>query len=264
MTRLGFCTDLCDKIGIRHRHVATREDLLDRSLVISLPPIPDQERSDERTFWKNFRSAQAHLLGALLDAISAAIKNESKVTLPHPPRLADFARWVTAAEPALGMPNGGLLAALKENRAEAAEAGIDADLVASAVILFMERRQYWTGTASALLNELDQCTPDRMTRQRLWPKTPTDLGNRLRRVSNLLPQKRVTISFHRRGKGGTRMIELENINTGVSAVSRVSPRTPSTAPKRPADSADTTDTNTVSLLRRLSGKIAALRRPTKK
>ena len=203
--------------------VATREDLLDRSLVISLPPIPDHLRTDERTFWKNFRSAQAHLLGALLDAISAAIKNESKVTLPHPPRLADFARWVTAAEPALGMPNGGLLAALKENRAEAAEAGIDADLVASAVILFMERRQYWTGTASALLNELDQCTPDRMTRQRLWPKTPTDLGNRLRRVSNLLPQKRVTISFRRRGKGGTRMIELENINTGVSAVSRVSP-----------------------------------------
>lgn len=240
--------------------VATREDLLDRALVVTLPPILDQDRTDERTLWKNFHSAQPYLLGALLDAVSAAINNESKVTLSHPPRLADFARWVTAAEPALGMPHGAITAALKDNRAEAAEAGIDADLVASAVILFLKVRKSWKGTASDLLDALNDNTPERITRQRQWPKKPAELSNRLRRVSNLLPQKEVTINFYRQGKGGNRMIDLGNAVNGVSAVSR-HPARP--APQAPADAADSTDANTTSLLSRLSGKIAVFSRSTK-
>src|SRR3546814_12373766 len=38
-------------------------------------------------------------LGALLDAASAALRELPNVRLPRVPRMADFAEWVTAAEP---------------------------------------------------------------------------------------------------------------------------------------------------------------------
>jgi len=33
MTRLGFCTDLCDKIGIRHRHANLHEDFINEKRI---------------------------------------------------------------------------------------------------------------------------------------------------------------------------------------------------------------------------------------
>ena len=38
--------------------VATRGDLLDRAIVIILPPIPEHARRDEATFWQEFDRAR--------------------------------------------------------------------------------------------------------------------------------------------------------------------------------------------------------------
>lgn len=81
--------------------LATRGDLLDRSLVIYLPTIPASERMTERKFWASFDAAQPRILGALLSAVAGALRDLPQVELAQLPRLADFATWVTAAEPSL-------------------------------------------------------------------------------------------------------------------------------------------------------------------
>ena len=73
----------------------------------SLAPIAESERKLEADFWADFEAAApAAILGALLDAVSVAVARESSVTMASWPRMADFARWVTAAEPALGWTKG--------------------------------------------------------------------------------------------------------------------------------------------------------------
>ena len=76
--------------------VATRGDLLDRAIVITMPPIPDERRKDEATFWREFNLVRPRILGALLDAVSCGLRRLPDVQLERKPRMADFALWSVA------------------------------------------------------------------------------------------------------------------------------------------------------------------------
>jgi len=78
--------------------LATRPDLLDRALQLTLPTIPDEQRTDENELHKRFEDAWPRILGALLDAVSEALANHDTTKLDRAPRMADFARWIVAAE----------------------------------------------------------------------------------------------------------------------------------------------------------------------
>src|SRR5207249_5626813 len=107
----------------------TRPDLTDRSLVFVLPKIEDTARRDEEGFWRELESQHPRILGALLDGASAAMRNLPNVR-GGAPRMADFARWVVAAEPGLGWMPGAFAAAYGGNRLESLELALEADPVA--------------------------------------------------------------------------------------------------------------------------------------
>jgi len=50
-------------------NVAVRPDLADRSVFITLEPIPEQDRRLESELWASFETQRSRILGALLDAI---------------------------------------------------------------------------------------------------------------------------------------------------------------------------------------------------
>jgi hypothetical protein len=50
-------------------------------------------------------------LAGLLGAVSTALANLATVRLAELPRMADFAKWVSAAEPALGWTQGAFMEA---------------------------------------------------------------------------------------------------------------------------------------------------------
>src|SRR5207245_1249553 len=110
--------------------LAERADLISRAIVLTLPTIADADRRDEATMWAEFDRAQPALLGALYDAVSVALCHVDGVTLPTKPRMADFAIWVTAAEPACPWEAGSFLRAYARNRRNAEEAVLDGDPVA--------------------------------------------------------------------------------------------------------------------------------------
>ena len=113
--------------------VATRGDLLDRAVVITLPPIADAARKDEATFWREFDQAQPRIFGALLDAVSCGLRRLRDVHIGCKPRMADFALWSVAAEPACPWPAGTFLKGYRKNRQGAVEATLDGDPVADVV-----------------------------------------------------------------------------------------------------------------------------------
>jgi len=77
--------------------LATRGDLLDRSILMYLPSLGESNRKHERQFWGDFEQAQPRILGALLDIVSAALRELPTTHLKTLPRMADFALWASAA-----------------------------------------------------------------------------------------------------------------------------------------------------------------------
>src|SRR5262249_29460767 len=151
----------------------TRGDLLDRAIVVQLPRIADDRRQTERAYWHRFESVRPRVLGALLDAAAAAVRNLPNVRLPALPRLADFAQWVVAAEPALGWPRGAFLAAYQRNRADAGRLALEADCVAPILLALLSERGGFEGTCQGLLEMLNGRAGDRPPRG--WPATPRGL-----------------------------------------------------------------------------------------
>ncbi len=96
--------------------VVNRSDLLDRSVLLNLPRIDSEQRISEAKLDREFDEALPKILGGLLAAVSVAIRNQDQVKLLKLPRMADFAIWATAAEPALGLAPGEFLKAYTANR----------------------------------------------------------------------------------------------------------------------------------------------------
>jgi hypothetical protein len=132
--------------------IATRPDLAERSIVVTLPKIPKEQRLPEDVFWHNFNKAAPSIFGALLDGVVAALANIDGVELTETPRMADFAKWVTAAEGAFGWVQGTILSAYLRNRRNADLDGLEADAVASLVLRLPQLKTtgVWSGQPTAL------------------------------------------------------------------------------------------------------------------
>jgi hypothetical protein len=182
--------------------LAVRGDFVDRSFIVYLPTIPTGRQRPEREFWREFESSRPSILGALLDAVSTALRRRESVPVPEVPRMIDIAHWVTAAEPALGCPSGTFVAAYLMNREAANELPLEASAVAELVSSVAEEGD-WSGTASRLLATLSERVDDTIRRRKGWPGTPQALGNTLRRLAPNLRAVGVEIKFSRE-PGGTR------------------------------------------------------------
>lgn len=198
--------------------VATRNDLLDRSIISHLPIIPDDERRNEKDLWPKFEAARPSILGALLDAVSVALDKVDSIQFDRLPRMADFALWAGAAEPALGLKPGAFIAAYSGNRAAANDLALEALPVAQVIITFMEREAEWTGTASELLKELNAIAGEDGQKQQGWPKSARVLGGALKRLApNLRAASVNVVTGIREGHKGRRVIRLERVGTFASA-----------------------------------------------
>lgn len=158
-----------------------RSDLLDRSIQITLDPIPEDRRLDEETFWAEFEAVRPKSLGAICDAVSCAVRRKHEVKLDRTPRMADFAKWVVAAEDALPWPVPMFLSAYSQNREEAHEQAVEADRFASLVLDFARSLDgEWQGTATDLYDALK---PAIDPLPEWFPADAARLGKRLTRIA---------------------------------------------------------------------------------
>ena len=172
--------------------VAHRDDLRDRAIVLTLPPVTDARRCDEHGFWTDYAEVRPFLLGALCDVVSGALQHLGTVQIAELPRLADFARWITAAEPALGWEPGTAVAAYVRNRQASAEDALEGTVFGVAVRRFIDTHQSWTGTAGELLAALNTDT-DEGSRREGWPRTPRAAAGMLRRQAVALKRLGYTV-----------------------------------------------------------------------
>ncbi len=200
--------------------LATRGDLLDRSIIIYLPRIEETKRQPEEKFYAAYEAARPRLLGAMLDAVSAALRNIEKTKLDRLPRMADFAIWVTAAEAALGWEPGSFLLAYTANRRTANEVALESPVTETLMKLSLP----WLGTATELLAALEPMIDERTRRSRNWPASGRTLSNALRRLAPNLRQVGIDVQFTRESRTGRRIITVsENVRDSSSPSSPLPP-----------------------------------------
>jgi hypothetical protein len=83
--------------------IASRSDLLDRTIVLSLPTIPEAMRRTEQAVSDAFRAAHPQILGALLDA---AAHMRTLLMLCSDIAAHGRLRWPIAVELKLGLHEG--------------------------------------------------------------------------------------------------------------------------------------------------------------
>jgi hypothetical protein len=149
-----------------------------------------EKRRDEETFWQQFESIRPRIVGALLNAVSHGLRHHAETHLDLLPRMADFARWVTACEGALGWEPGTFMGAYREHEAEKAELTLSASPTAVAVRAVADRG--WEGTATDLLVELASTAPDPGL-----PEDPRTLSSELKQIEPVLRDLGVVVTRHR-------------------------------------------------------------------
>jgi hypothetical protein len=162
--------------------VVTRADLLDRSLLVRLPSITEERRQPEKDMWQAFEAAHPALLGVLLDGVACALRRLSDISLARLPRMADFAKWATAAAPALGLDAGAFMAAYAGNRAEANELALESDPIVPALRSLLAEGPILEGPTK-LLERLSARAGEGVTKSKGWPKSPRALTGKLERLA---------------------------------------------------------------------------------
>jgi hypothetical protein len=184
-----------------------RGDLADRALVIPLAQIPDKERRSEEELWAEVERLRPTILGALYDAVAVGIKRLPTVKLSTLPRMADFARWATAACPDVKAKDGQtirFIEAYAGNREDTVEGVLEAEPVAVAIRSFMADREEWGGTATELLRHLNGVVGDKGAAAKGWPNDGTRLGGRLTRLATHLRAVGIDVQRDRRRASGRR------------------------------------------------------------
>ncbi|MCL6610098.1 MAG: hypothetical protein K6T66_01010 [Peptococcaceae bacterium] len=169
--------------------VATRPDLLDRSVIFTLDRITPEQRQEESIFWKKFEKERPAILGGLFNTLAKAMSIYPEVELSSLPRMADFCRWGYAISEALGVSGQTFLDAYYQNIGRANEEAISNNPVAAAVVALMNGKSKWEGTPAGLLEALEKVAEVEKinTKSKGWPQAANTLSRRLKQVkSNLL------------------------------------------------------------------------------
>jgi hypothetical protein len=157
--------------------VATRPDLADRAIHLALRRMDESKLRAEDELRAEFRTTRPQIVGALLDAVSCALRQYAETKLDRKPRRLDFARWVEAAAPALGLERGEFLSAYIENRDGASAAALESSPFASAVHVLIGEEGEWSGSAADLLARVTTNDREKLP---AWPSTPRKVTSILR------------------------------------------------------------------------------------
>lgn len=210
--------------------LASRGDLLERSLLVELRTIDESQRLTDEELTAKLEQARGRIFGALLTALSKTLKALPNVEVDRLPRMADFAKFAIAAETALDLPVGSFLRVYTGNRQEAHETAVESSPVAVAIMRLMQDRDHWQGTPTELLQALEALVDEKTTKKRGWAGNANALGKALPRIASDL--RGIGLDVIRPPRGSrNRWVRIEKTNQQTSQMSQTSE--PSQA--KPAD-----------------------------
>jgi len=181
--------------------IATRGDLLDRMLSVELGIIDDDQRRAEADVERSFAAEYPRLLGALYDAVSAALRHLPTTRPPRLGRLADMQIFVEAAAPALGWEPGTYSRVYLAARARAQAMALEASPLAGVILAHVRPGAPIQGYAAQVLARLNELATEQQREARGWPGAANRLSSALARIAPELRARGVVVRTHRDMRG---------------------------------------------------------------
>ena len=212
--------------------LSQRGDLLDRTIILDLNQIPEEDRASEKAMKERMAEYGPKLLGVLLDATVTGILNIDGVHISNSPRMADFVQWVVACSPALKLDPEQFVRIYKESRREMQNEMAETNRLMRAITRLANGVSAWDGTSTQLLDVLNfqeniqpGFEPDD------WPRSAKTVGTDVRRLVQPALSQGVVIRFYR--SQGKNKIEIRKIPEtaqeggvgGVGENSHIHPKT---------------------------------------
>ena len=194
--------------------IATKSDLLSRSIMINLPNIPEQERLSEEVIRERLKEMLPRLLGALYSAVSQGLKKlaEQKQNNFKPEtftRMMDFERWVLACETSLGLEEGMFHSALFENQYLINEVALEVNCLPKIINNLLDaNNNFIKGTATELLSKIDDIADDRDKSAKDYPRSNISLGRLLQQLKPNLRKAGINIDNARDGSNGSNVYRI--------------------------------------------------------
>jgi hypothetical protein len=181
--------------------VADRADLVSRSLLAELLPLPEGQRLSRDVFWKEWEDERPRFLAELLRLVCCAMGNIPQGRLCHQHRLTDFVRIGEALARAGCFEIDQLVAALDSlERSGHALARESNPLVDALEKLLEEHPNGWEEEPKNTLDALNKLVSEETRKSRGWPKDATRLTGALKTLKDALAD--VGIEWERGKIGG--------------------------------------------------------------
>lgn len=180
--------------------ITRRQDLANRAIVLSLPYILPKHRKTTEEIWDEYNRNAGSIMGLLCDAVSEALRNFENTEIQQKPRMADFAKWVTAAEHTLGFKKGEFLSLYMKNQQEIAEEAVEHDVLVYAIMTAMQTRNRIYGTASQILDLLKSSVEESYAFTVEWV-APNKLKAAITRIEPILLANGIKYNYQRNGMG---------------------------------------------------------------
>lgn len=194
-------------------NVANRADLLDRSLLLELDRVTQDNRKNLQEVYSSFEEDRPYLLGSIFDLLSKAMSIFPTVNLSKLPRMADFCRWGYAIGEAMGGKGTEFLEEYNHNQSIQNVEAIHADTCAFLIVEYMRNRDTWIGRVSELFKDLQKeaekhgLNPKNKT---TIPQAPNALSRRIKAVKSNLEAVGIDIEFDNDNNADGKYIYLTN------------------------------------------------------
>lgn len=181
--------------------IATRPDLLDRSIIVNLNPMSPEKRKPERQLRHEFEEILPEVLGALYTIVSGALKHWGTIEPPKNLRMADCAEWIMAAEQAMGIEECKLINAIFEFQTENLVDRIE-DNVLFTILKKICESEDWVGTVGKLYTLINNEDNRRLYSTYDLPGSPAQLSKDFTRLSPAFEKAGIQIKFLPKTKEG--------------------------------------------------------------
>jgi hypothetical protein len=182
--------------------LATRGDLVDRSIIINLPRINGESRKLERDIEREFEAAKPKIFGSILNLLSGILATKGSIRLPSYSRMADFENWICVAEIGAVLKNeklwnpGRFSSVYGENRKSASVNCLEAEPLTGLIEKLIDRfPPVWEGCATDLLSMFVRMADVFKMNKSILPNSPNWLVNRLKRIAPNLRDAGIEIEF---------------------------------------------------------------------
>jgi hypothetical protein len=190
--------------------ISDRADLLDRAIILELPTVSGDKRLAIEEYWKRFDIALPLILGKVMDCLVCALRGYGQVKLKSLSRMADFEKFVSAAESTIPVADGGFQRAYAQNRENTSSIALSTPLVEAVEELV--KYEDFEGTSTECLTRLNGCLGERITRSCDWPRISRVLSEQLKRLAPNLRELRIDVEFTR--TGAKRLIRITKKRDG--------------------------------------------------